>query len=171
MANDHSAAMDENPQSSDRGTLLTETCKVTSPDVDLTNFYITPKHKKVLATLDSIDKYTAKRYQETQNLINIARETYSVDYVRCVITIARNNRKLLNYIELSEEKEKDTLEAIDSLRNIGCGTREEDLIRLQHAIEYVSDLEDCLFRKGLLKKMAFSLRLTNKISRKGDETG
>lgn len=145
------------------------------PDVDnippLTNSYITPKHKKISGGLKKVDRYNAKAYQATQNVINDARETYTVEYVKHIISIAKNNHNLMGRLELSEEEERDTLKMIFSLKNIRCGIGQEDLERLLHTIEYVSELEECLFRKGLLKKEPFSLRLTNKISKEGGEMG
>ena len=145
------------------------------PDVDniplLTNSYITPKHKKISHGLKKVDRYNAKAYQATQNVINDARETYTVEYVKHVISIAKNNHNLMNRLELSEEEEQDALKMIASLKNIRCGIEQEELVRLLHTIEYVSELEECLFRKGLLKEEPLSLRLTNKISKEGGEMG
>lgn len=175
MADDRSAAVDEKPQSSNQNPDSTKRSGEIASDVDnippLTNFYISPKHRKISADLRKIDKYNARRYQVTQNVINDARETYTIEYVQLIISIARNNHKLLNDFDLSDTKEKDTLDNIANLQNIGRSIGVEELERLQHAIEYVSNLEDRLFHKGLLKKMSPVLRLSNKISKEGGEIG
>ena len=172
---DRSAAVDEKPQSSNQNLDSPKRSGEIDSDSDnippLTNFYIAPKHKKISAGLKKIDKYSFKMYHVIQNVINDARETYSVEYVKLIISIARNNRKLLNDFDLSDTKEKDTLDNIANLQNIGCGIGVEELERLQHAIEYVSNLEDRLLHKGLLKKMSPVLRLSNKISKEGGEIG
>lgn len=145
----------------------------TEPDMNnipsLRNFYIPPKHKKISGSLKKIDKYNARRYQEVQNLINIARGIYSIEYVKSILSIAKTNSKSLMDFELSEAKEQDTLKMIASLQSIEHGICEEDLTKLWHTIEYISDLENRLSRKGFLKKMSLSLRLTNKISKEGGE--
>lgn len=147
--------------------------ETTDPNMDSAsfwrNFYITPKHKKISDELKKIDGYNAKAYKAGKNVINNVKGAYTVEYVQRVILIAKNNRNLISQLELSEEKERDTLEAITGLKDIDAGIEQEKLVKLLHVIEYISDLEECLFRKGLLSKEPLSLHLTNKISKEGGE--
>ena len=172
---DRSAAVDEKPQSSNQNFDSTKRSGEIDSDVDnisyLENCYIAPKHRKLSAGLKKIDKCDAKRYQLIQNVIDDARETYSVEYVRLIISIAKKNCKMLNDFDLSDTKEKYTLNSIANLQNFGRSVEAEELERLQHAIEYICNLEDRLFHKGLLKKMSPILRLSNKISKEGGEIG
>lgn len=78
---------------------------------------------------------------------------------------------MLNDFDLSDTKEKDTLNSIANLQNFGRSVEAEELERLLYAIEYIYNLEDRLFHKGLLKKMSPILRLSNKISKEGGEIG
>ena len=132
----------------------------------LANYYVSSGKKKISKDLKILQNIEAKRLKKIRAILTEAQTSYTVDYVKQLIKLARYYSKELLDFELPEEKENIYLENVRDLENCKFGNESSKFDEIVETVIYIHELEDRLKSKGFMQKKPIKEKVANRIARK-----
>lgn len=136
----------------------------------LTNYYVSSGEKRISKNIQKLDDVEAKRLKIIRSLLYEAHTSYTVEYAKQIIHLARYYSKELTDFKLSEKEENVHLENIQNLEKRKFGLESSQIDEMINTIKYVHELEQRLEKKGLMKKKSTNEKIVNRIARKDGDS-
>lgn len=136
----------------------------------LENYYISPGKKRISKEIKKLDNIETKRLKSIRSILTEAQTSYTVDYVKQLIKLARYYSKELLDFELSIEKENTYLVNVRDLSNCEYGKVSSRIEEIVDTVKFIQKLEERLENKGIIQKETVKEKAVNRIARKAGDS-